>query len=282
MKRHLLLLTVVAALIVASRVNQSLGGTIGVNGTWATAVGQGNGPITDANTNHPIVGDAVDDPGASSNAADGEMFHSPFQSITLANAGDRIDFTGTMLLQGSINSVASSATPRTQFRFGLFQDNGSAGNTGWLGYLSTNTHGNGTPAGSISRKNTGNTSTYLSTTGATSLTSSNGNGSVFNDDTYALVMSVERQANGDLAISASITGTAATNFSESLSVTATAATVVTYTFDRLGFLLGGNLDTDRAAFSDLQVSSNLIPEPTSVALLVLSTIWGVFVRRRAR
>src|SRR4029078_9590993 len=132
-------------------------------------------------------------------------------------------------------------------------DNGSAGNTGWLGYLLTNTHGSGTPAGSISRKNTVNTITYLSPTGATSLTSSNGNGTVFNDDTYALAMSIERQANGDLAISASAPGTATTSFSQSMGATATAATVVTYTFDRLGFLLGGNLDTDRAAFSDLQI-----------------------------
>jgi hypothetical protein len=187
-----------------------------------------------------------------------------------------------MLIQGTVNSVASSGTPRTQFRFGFFQDNGSAGNSGWLGYLMTNSHGNGTPAGSLSRKNTGNTSTYLSTTGATSLAATNGNGTVFNDDAYALAMSIERQANGDLAISGSITGTATTNFSQSLSATATAASVVTYTFDRLGFLLGGNLDADRGAFSDLQISSNLIPEPTSFTLVLLSTIWGVIVRRRAR
>ena len=95
MKRHLLLLAAAAALFVASGIKQSLGGTIPVSGTWVNAPGQGDGPITDANTNHPIVGDAVDDTGTNSNAADGEMFHSPFPSITLASAGDRIDFTGT-------------------------------------------------------------------------------------------------------------------------------------------------------------------------------------------
>jgi hypothetical protein len=222
---------------------------------WVSGANQGNGPIFSADTNHPIVGDQVDDPTASSNAADAEELHSPFTPITLAADGDKITFTGTVLLQGTVNSIASSGTPRTQFRFGLFQDNGSADNLGWLGYLMTNTHGTGTPNGTLSRKNTGNTSTYLSTTGSTALGASGGNGTVFNDDTFTLSLSIERAVGGLLSLDGSITGTTTTNFSEVLHGGESAAGVVTYTFDRLGFLMGANLDTDRAEFSDLAVTA---------------------------
>jgi hypothetical protein len=162
----------------------------------------------------------------------------------------------------------------------LFKDNGSANNTGWLGYLMTNAHGNGTPAGTLSQKNIANTSTYLSTTGATTLASTNGNGSPFNDDTYALSLSIARAANGDLNLSGTIAGTATTNFTQSLNATVAAANVVTYAFDRLGFLLGGNLDADRGEFSNLQITSNLIPEPSTLALIGLCAVFGGLTRRR--
>jgi hypothetical protein len=227
------------------------------SGTWVNAFNQGNGPINDASTNHPIIGDLVDDPNTNSNAADGEMFHSPFPAVALAD-GDKLTFTGTVLLQGTINSPATSGNPRTQFRLGLFQDTGSADNTGWPGYLMTNTHGTGTPNGSISRKPIGNTSAYLSTTGANTLTSSGGNGTPFNDDTYTLSFSIERLTGADagaLQITGSITGTATTNFSENLTFKDLNGSPPTYTFNRLGFLLGGNLDADRGAFSDLVLSA---------------------------
>lgn len=219
-----------------------------VTGPWTSATGQGNGPITQEDTSSPIVGDGT------ANSADAEMFDSPFPAITLTNPGDKILFTGTMQLVGTINSPATTPNPRTQFRFGLFEDDdGSTDDIGWLGYLMTNAHGTGTPQGTISRKPSGNTSTYLSTTGANSLAATQGNGTVFNDDTYALSLSIERNGVGDLSLSGSITGTAATNFTQVLSAVDLAATVPTYTFDHLGFLLGGNLDTDQAFFTNLDV-----------------------------
>lgn len=252
-----------------------------ISGPWTNAAGQGNGPIHDANTNHPIVGDAVEDPGASSNAADGEMFDSPFPSKTLSDSGDKLIFTGTVALTGTVNSPATSGTPRTQFRFGLFDDDGDGDDLEWVGYLMTNRHGNlGTPSGTLGRKNVGNTNVYLSTTaGTTNLTSVQGDGtaaSLFNDDTYSMMMTIERSGN-DLLISATLTGS--NGFTQSLSATDTnAATLGTYTFDHVGFLLGGNLDTDRAAFSDLQIFS--IPEPASGLLAVVSLVAAGFLRRR--
>jgi hypothetical protein len=245
--------------------------------------GQGDGPIHQAATDHPIVGDLANDTSTNSNAASAEQIYSPFTEVTLANTNDFIKFTGEVKIQGAVVSAIDSGTPRTQFRFGLFEDNGSANNTGWRGYLMTNSHGNGSPNGSISRKNNTNTSNPMSTTGATSLASTPGNGTPFQDDTFSLSMTITRLANGDLNIAGSITGTpAVTNFSQSLSGVSPAASVGSYTFDRLAFLLGGNLNADRGAFSRLRITSNLIvPEPGSLVLALVAAL-GLAAFRRER
>jgi hypothetical protein len=252
-----------------------------VTGPWTNAAGQGDGPIHDANTANPIVGDLVDDPGGSSNAAEGEMIDSPFPAITLANAGDKIIFTGSVTLQGTVNSPATSGTPRTQFRFGIFGDDGDGDDLEWVGYYMSNKHGNsGTPAGVLARKPVGNTSAYLSATGQNVLTSEQGDGtaaSLFNDDTYDMSIVIERNALGELMISSTLTG--ANGFSQTLAaIDTTASTLGTYTFDHIGFLLGGNLDADRAAFSNLRVR---IPEPASWILGIASLVVGALARRRS-
>jgi hypothetical protein len=56
-----------------------------------------------------------------------------------------------------------------------------------------------------------------------------------------------------------------------------ASTLGTFTFDRVGFLLGGNLDTDRAAFSNVRV---FIPEPASALLLAMGILGLASLRRR--
>jgi hypothetical protein len=240
-----------------------------ISGPWANASGQGDGPIDNTQgAGNVTVGDGT------SNSADGEMFHASFPQISLTNNGEKIRLTGTMQLIGSVNSAASSATPRTQFRFGLFKDDGDGDQLEWTGYLMTNSHGTGTPAGSISRKPVGNTSAYLSTTGANSLVSTQGNGTVFNDDTFALNMTIERSGT-NLIVTGSITGTATTNFSQSLNATDT--TPPTFSFDRLGFLLGGNLDADQGVFTNLDVTK--VPEPTSMAGLA-GGLLALAARRR--
>jgi hypothetical protein len=251
-----------------------------ITGPWTNATGQGDGPIHDANTNHPIVGDLVDDSSTNSNAADAEMFDSPFPAITLDSSGDKIFFTGMVRLSGTVNSPATSGTPRTQFRFGLFDgDEVGPDDNGWVGYYMSNKHGNpGTPSGVLARKPVGNTSAYLSVTGQNVLASVQGDGtaaSLFNDDTYSMMIEIERIVN-DLKITATLTG--ANGFSQTLSaLDTTASTLGTYTFDHVGFLLGNGLDTDRAAFSKLTV---FIPEPASWLMGLGALIGGVFARRR--
>jgi hypothetical protein len=236
-----------------------------VTGTWTTAVGQGNGPILNANTASPTIGDGT------AESADAEMFHSVFPQITLGNSGDKIIFTGSVTLIGTANSPLTSGNPRTQFRFGLFDgDNVGPDDNGWVGYYMSNKHGTtGSPAGVLTRKPVGNTSVYLSTTGqSTALASVQGDGtaaSLFNDDTYSMSLTIERSGN-NLNVSGLLTGL--NGFSQSLSGTdTTASTLGTYAFDYLGFLLGGNLDTDQAQFSNLDVTFVPVPEPSTIFLL---------------
>jgi hypothetical protein len=254
-----------------------------VTGPWTSATNQGDGPIHDANTASPIVGDLVDDPSASSNAADAEMFDSPFPEITLVNTGDKIVFTGSAAITGTVNSPATSAAPRIQFRFGLFDgDEDGPDDTGWVGYFMSNKHGNfGGVPGALARKQAGNTSAYISIIGqGPPLATEPGDGtpaSLFHDDVYSMRMTIERM-NADLFVSATLTG--ANGFSQSLSgIDDTAAFAGTYTFDHLGFLLGGTLDTDRAAFSNLEVS--FVPEPATAGLLLLALAPRTRLRRKA-
>jgi hypothetical protein len=224
---------------------------IPVAGPWTNAVGFGSGPITNADTSSPTVGDGTADSAAQ------EMIHSPFPEITLANTGDKIIFTGSVALSGTVNSPASQGNPRTQFRFGLFDgDSTGPDDTGWVGYYMSNRHGNccGTP-GVLALKPEGNTSAYLSTGGQVVLASAPGDGtaaSLFHDGTYSMTLEIERSGS-DLVISGELEGS--NGFMQSLSATnLTASTLGTYTFDRLGFLLGDNLDADLAAFSNLLVT----------------------------
>lgn len=220
-------------------------------GPWVNAVGFGSGPITGANTSSPAVGNG------SANSATQQMIHSAFPLVTLAHSGDKIVFTGSVTLSGTVNSPANSGLPRTQFRFGLFDgDDVGPDDNGWVGYYMSNRHGDpGSPAGVLALKPHGNTSAYLSTAGQTVLASVGGDGttaSLFHDDTYSMSLTIERSGD-DLVISAALAG--ANGFMQSLSATDLSASLAgTYTFDRLGFLLGNNLGADLAEFSNLLVT----------------------------
>jgi hypothetical protein len=250
-------------------------GAAPIVGPWMNASpDQGDGPISGAETSSPTVGDG------SPNSAEAEMFDSPFAPITLSNSGDRIVLTASVVLSGTVNSPATAGTPRTQFRFGLFDGDDAGDDTGWVGYSMSNAHGTGTPAGTLARKPVGNTSTYLSATGQNALASTQGNGTTFHDDTYVLEMTIER-AGGDLLVTGNLRGTEATNFTQSLSATdATASTLGTYTFDHVGFLMGGNLDADQAAFFNVDVSYVPVPEPAAAALLLAGA--PLLIRRHRR
>jgi hypothetical protein len=258
-----------------------------VDGTWTNADGFGDGPIHFPDTNSPIVGENPNDPNFGFNDAEQEMIFSPFTTITLANPGDKLTFTGSVELRGTVNSPLSgtgSGNPRTQFRFGLFQANADPEEEGWVGYFMHNKHGAaGSPQGVLALKPVGNTSVFLSTTGQTTIQAQPGDGteaSRFNDGTYNLMMTIERNSAGELVLNSSIIGVGdrppvepydplspppspgPNVFSQIMSGTtnpidtdpALPNTAGTYAFDRLGFLMGGNLDADHAAYMNLDVT----------------------------
>jgi hypothetical protein len=284
------------------------------------------------------------------------MIFSPFTQMTLDSAGDKIVFTGSVTLSGTINSPLSAGNPKTQFRFGLFQSNANTDETGWVGYFMHNKHGtSATPNGVLAVKPVGNISTFLSTTGQVTLQSAAGdntNASLFNDGAYNLMLTIERNAAGELVVNSSIIGTGnrppaqpadfngdsvvdaadyvawrkggpllnetapagpgpedytlwqqnfgnqptpvANEFSQIMNGThLTASTTGTYTFDRLGFLLGNNLAADRAAFANLDVTftpgpagsgsvvgTSAIPEPATLLIVPLAAVMLLFTIRR--
>ena len=233
-------------------------------GPWTNAVGFGDGPLSNIGAGTLTVGNVA----PPSNSAAQEMLSTAFPEITLANPGDRIVFSGNVTLAGTANSPADIGNPRNQFRFGLF--NGDDDDVGWVGYYMSNKHGTSASGGVLAVKPTANTSTYLSTTGQTSLTTQTGDASassLFHDGTYSFGMTIER-VESDLKITSSLSGS--NGFSQTMTATHTSAVSAgTFAFDRFGFLLGQNLGTDRAAFNNLDVA--YIPAPETLTLQVLSS-----------
>lgn len=247
---------VASELLLTATITSAVTQAAPVTGPWTNAAGQGNGPIHDADTNSPIVGDLVDDPNTSSNAAQGEMFHSAFPEITLVNSGDRIVFTGTVTLSGMLNRAANDQFSRTQFRFGLFD--GDEDDLGWTGFYMSNRHGNFGPiqlAGVIAAKPAGNTSAYLSPTGQNVLLPMQGDGTVasmFHESTYSMSFTVERLPWYVNRVGLTGTLSGSNGFFQTPPVLLS-SNQLQHTFDRLGFYVG-NLEADRAAFSDLDVT----------------------------
>lgn len=260
---------------------------IGGTGSWSFA--QNPGGVTSFSAVSPgnvTVGNG------SANNADGVMFASTlstlYPSITLANSGDKIIFDGNVTISGMVNNGASTdgqAAPRTQFRFGLFDTAGSSDDNGWVGYTMLNSHGTGTPNGSLTRKNPLNTNLYQSTTaGANSMQATSGTQPLFHDGTYTMSMTIERSGN-DLIVSSSLTRSGSPGFSQVHGpiTHVGAATGGWGTFNRVGFLLGANIDTDQAVFSNLRIRTNAgVPEPATWLLGLGSLLGGALVRRRSR
>lgn len=207
-----------------------------VTGPWLVA--QGGGPVTNASTASPTVGDGT------ANSADTDAIHASFPAITLANTGDRITLTGSATLTG----IASGGV--RQFRWGVYDFNGSGDTTGWLGYFAT--QGSGTTVGELYERNSGNTSTFFSGTGvSTTGGTAPGTGISFADGTYAVSLAIEKVATG-LQINSTITRTSDSQDFGSVSLLDTSP--LTSTFNRVGFLIGGSLDADRVQFTNIDVA----------------------------
>ena len=248
-------LTIVTSLVLGQAGHAAL-----VTGTWTKS--QGTGPLTSENTASPVVGNGT------SNSADAVGFHSAMPTITLAGIGDKVTLTGTVTLTGLVSGGVR------QFRWGLYDLNGSADATGWLGYFAT--QGSGTTVGELYERNTGNTSSYISGTGvSTTGGSAPGTGISFTDGTYSFSLEIEVVSTGYQVDSSIIRTSDSQNFG---SVSLLDTTTQTDTFDRVGFLIGNALDADQATFSNIDVT--FVPEPGSTTLGLIGAL-ALLRRRRA-
>lgn len=202
----------------------------------------------------------------------------------------------TMTLDTTITTVyRSGANPTAvEFRFGLFDSGASrpasAGGrtvvsssyaTGWTGFLTT-TAQSGTESNKIWRRNTGGTTNYSSSSQTAMVALSDGFSSLtlFPDNTgVSLTLSLTRSGN-DLLFSG-ILG------ADSFSGTYTNAFASGYpaTFDAVGFygldgMTGGTSSVQSVTFANTTVT--VVPEPASLALLVVAGAVLLLVDRRKR
>ena len=224
------------------------------------------------NTSSPVIG--TTDPSLPDNA-DASDFHSDFPEIVLANSGDAILLTGSVTLTG-INSS------QRNFRFGLFDRNGSPGTTGWLGYFAANSVA--TSYGEIRQRDAGNSGLHVSITGSTEIMRtttfpSSSTGAPFTDHTYRFELRLTRDGSAFDIISR-LYNTDGTAFADVLRVEdRVPAATESFRFNNVAFLLGGGLNTDQAAFSDIDVTYLPVPEPASWALFGIATFWFSTRRR---
>ncbi len=230
------------------------------------SVGLGSPTLSGAGTSSPALGNNTAD------NADNTAMHGAFPAITLA-LGDRLTLSGSMQLFTGLGATPTALA--AEFRFGLFNQNASPALTNWLGYYATAPSG-ATAAGA--RRKNSSTAAYYSSGGASLLyaNSLTDTSKTFEDTTYDFTLSLERTVGG-IRVSATIDnalGYALTAQSfEDLSAN-------TFTFDRVGFLSGGNMNADQLNFTDLEVNLTPVPEPSSIALLALGALALVRIRSK--
>lgn len=250
-------LTTLALLALASTAPAAL-----VTGSWIDRLGNGM-VLSGANTASPTMGDGTAD------NADGQSLYSPIGStVTLSSAGDKVTLSGSATLVG-ITAAGN------QFRWGLYNTNGSGDDTGWLGYFASN--GSGASGGPLFERVSGDTNWFM-TTGVnrteTVATATAPATNLTNSD-YNFLLSLELVAGG-LQIESSLVRTS--DSQEFASISFLDPTISTTSFDRVGFLSGGSLNADQIAFTDVDVT--YIPEPSAGLLGALGAI-ALIRRRRA-
>lgn len=230
---------------------------------------------TNLTTASPVLGSGAADSGDNQ-----QIYASTASAYTLSTVGDSVVLSGGVTFSGL-------ATPQSdQFRFGLYDVNGKPGFNGWLGYFATNagnpSGGTGPTVSNLWERAAGNSGSFGSGTGASSITTASATPSntAFASGGYTFSLSITRVSTG-LELAWSLIGTDVTY---SLSKTFIDATPNTYTFNRVGIFTGGGLNASQVSFSNIDVTyASAIPEPASWGVITACFALGIVgLRRRAR
>lgn len=224
-------------------------------------------------TNSPVFGDGGTD------SADSHFLYAALDTTyALDNVGDSITFSGEFAMTGGNFNPSSGSN---QFRYGLYDSNGSGGTTGWLGYWSSNSQSNITNEGPgrLYERNSGNSSEFWSSVGTTQRAIQNVDNIPFDSGDYSFSITVERVSPTELSVGWTIANSDGGSYSLSQSWTGVPGTI-DLSFDRVGMGFGGGADVDLVAFSGVQVTS--IPEPSTLALASVVVGSVLLLRRRKK
>jgi autotransporter-associated beta strand protein len=133
------------------------------------------------------------------------------QSAALARFAPQTLSVGTTIeLTGTVALTSTADVGNEQFRFGLYNDNGSAGETGWLGYTAQNAVASG---GIIEGKLTGNSSTGPSNGGTYSLGGGTGGGAAMSTGTYTFELALTETDSATMTVTESLVQTVGGTYS---------------------------------------------------------------------
>lgn len=217
-------------------------------------------PVTDANTDHPKFGTA--------NLRIYSALATPFK---LENVGDIITFSGTANFQFAAGATVSA----NNFRWGLFDGNGSTNENGWSGYLVRAANSSAAPVDLYEKNGGGHWATGLgSANGYTTIPSGDITGGVSGaqlaSGTYSITFSLSLQAEGAVLVNWSLVGTAAGSYALEGSWLDTSP--VTLVVDRIALQTAADLGQTSIQFSDLKIEQGVIPESSTYALILTSAL----------
>jgi hypothetical protein len=272
-------LTSLAAALVALA-NFSHAATIPVTG-WVVHNTVGSITVAGAATNSPTFTPA-------DVAADASTLMAPFDPVSLANDGDFIKVTASLTMSG--RTTTGINTLNNNLRFGLF--GGPAG-----AVVAGDSPNQGIQA-QYARSPQGHLKVFEQSSAAAdpmdpsqTLIADQSNFVTIDPEDDAIqgatatadyVMTITRTG-GNLAITGQISGGSyLSSFNIPTFNSATYPTNGSPTFNRVGFLIGNNVNAAQgAAFSNVTVETNVVPEPASL-FLVLAAVVGAatFTSRR--
>lgn len=224
------------------------------------------------NTDSPTIGDGTADDASDAWVAGRFGTVATPASVTLA-VGETLTVSGSVIMTGGTNAESN-------FRFGVFDESGqfASGGTTWAngGWLVR-------PDDGFYRARTNNA--FVSTNPNAvllSTTISDTGGGFIADSTaaYDWSLSVTRATATTADLFGSLTG-GDNAMNETYSVNGVDATASgansTFTFNAVGLLFGGSMQTDQAEFSNVQ--NTVVPEPSAALLMSLA---GLALLRRRR